>query len=446
MSMWRLVLLGAGAAPLAHAAEMHHWTSPNVPKLGKTLWLATQLECHAEGVDHLHDPVRKTAMNILRASDGTIVLAFPGGGQLINLLHSVDNNNHAKLAARGYSNAYSVVQEAFAPVNPAPARCTNCSVGRAWLSDWSSLRSKVINRTREMLAARPAPIMVVGSSMGSPIALLCASELANWGLAPAATYTFGAPRLGNRKYAAYLEMRLPNLYYFSTVGDVFNFLPPVPGFAHAGTASLWHRDSDHGKPHFVICPNASLQDQYEPCMQHRRYDEGSPEVRLGLSAGAGLADKEISFNVNDGVKNVNVRSGSSGAAASKTAPAGQDVAQVAKKTSFISLAMEMLKIDRASMAKHYPGTYLRDIETLPEKKTTCAPKPPASNSWASLEAMKRLHGPCRDPNSDIDKVQCAIDQKLLQGKLEVAAEVKASQSQPSLVSRAQAWLGSAAGR
>ena len=47
MSMWRLVLLGAGAAPLAHAAKMHHWTSPNVPKLGKTLWLATQLECHA---------------------------------------------------------------------------------------------------------------------------------------------------------------------------------------------------------------------------------------------------------------------------------------------------------------------------------------------------------------------------------------------------------------
>lgn len=68
---------------------------------------------------------------------------------------------------------------------------------------FSSALHRSWNRLEHHLEhVRDRPLFLTGHSMGGALAVLAACRLAKDGLAPTATYTFGAPRVGDRSFCA----------------------------------------------------------------------------------------------------------------------------------------------------------------------------------------------------------------------------------------------------
>jgi pimeloyl-ACP methyl ester carboxylesterase len=68
---------------------------------------------------------------------------------------------------------------------------------------FSSVLRRSWNQVEQVLAAAEGkPLFLTGHSMGGALAVLTACRLAKGGRAPMATYTFGAPRVGDRAFCA----------------------------------------------------------------------------------------------------------------------------------------------------------------------------------------------------------------------------------------------------
>lgn len=75
------------------------------------------------------------------------------------------------------------------------------------------------------------PLFIAGHSRGGAIATLAAKALKKEGIAPAAVYTFGAPRVGNATFANHYG--IDEHYRVENDRDIVPHLPPPP-FRHVG--------------------------------------------------------------------------------------------------------------------------------------------------------------------------------------------------------------------
>lgn len=82
--------------------------------------------------------------------------------------------------------------------------CSGCSVHLGFNAAYNNVSSEVRSRVKEYMAKFPgASLIVTGHSLGGALAVLCAVDLNNNVRAVDIVYTFGQPRVGNDKFAAY---------------------------------------------------------------------------------------------------------------------------------------------------------------------------------------------------------------------------------------------------
>ncbi|KAL6072124.1 Phospholipase A(1) DAD1, chloroplastic [Balamuthia mandrillaris] len=130
-----------------------------------------------------------------------------------------------------------------------------CMVHRGFFESYDSVKTQARSTVGALASTYPnARILVTGHSLGGALATLCAVDLVAYGVVTdpsrVSLYTFGAPRVGNKEFAAWA---LTGLNLFDTWrvvhgDDLVPHVPPlvVPGgetFFHIATEVWYKRDS-----------------------------------------------------------------------------------------------------------------------------------------------------------------------------------------------------------
>ena len=102
---------------------------------------------------------------------------------------------------------------------------------------WPAMREHFMIAMRE--SGPDTVVLVTGHSLGAALATLAAAELAEDGLKVSGLYTYGSPRVGDRRFARSVECWLGEDRIFRVVNnnDVVARIPPwFAGYRHVGAA------------------------------------------------------------------------------------------------------------------------------------------------------------------------------------------------------------------
>ena len=120
--------------------------------------------------------------------------------------------------------------------DPGPWRDTRVHEGFQDAFHAAALRiGEIIGRTRGS-----RDVWLTGHSLGGALAVLLAATLLESGVPVAGLYTFGAPRVGNSRFAERLNQELADAAHWRIVNenDLVPHLPPQLFFSHAGNRML----------------------------------------------------------------------------------------------------------------------------------------------------------------------------------------------------------------
>ena len=152
-----------------------------------------------------------------------------------------DDMDMAVISFRGTDNVRdweTNLRHSLIPADfPQPAANeSKARVHRGFRDAFVSVREQV---DRYLPCAEGLPIFITGHSLGGALATLGASPLSDWG--PAACYTFGAPRVGNKGFSK--SLRTP-VYRVVNPLDTVPLVPPCSqGYRHAGVRKRLRRTS-----------------------------------------------------------------------------------------------------------------------------------------------------------------------------------------------------------
>ena len=126
---------------------------------------------------------------------------------------------------------------------------------------WPRLEQALVNNTRTAWFA--------GHSLGAAMATICAGrcKVSQIRTDPRAVFTYGSPRVGNKRYVQYLNIEL---YRWVHNNDIVTRVPPRwLGYSHKGAGSLSERLRPDSPAHEVAADERSLARIY-PRTQARR--------------------------------------------------------------------------------------------------------------------------------------------------------------------------------
>lgn len=107
---------------------------------------------------------------------------------------------------------------------------------RQWTDIFPSIDREIASLLKKNKAAGlTSTLIFTGHSLGGAIATLAALEYAEKGL-PVECYTFGSPRVGNHKFCAVFEKKVPIHWRVINEKDPVPTLPFGPRFYHVGPA------------------------------------------------------------------------------------------------------------------------------------------------------------------------------------------------------------------
>lgn len=103
----------------------------------------------------------------------------------------------------------SIAPQEFVPypdrTNSSSTACDNCTVHAGFMASWESARQLIIHKVFETKAKYPDyKLTLVGHSLGGAVAALAGLEFQLRGWKPHVT-TFGEPKIGNERLAAYID-------------------------------------------------------------------------------------------------------------------------------------------------------------------------------------------------------------------------------------------------
>ena len=158
---------------------------------------------------------------------------------------------------------------------------------RAVETVYPTVRTLLRNFPREMR------IWVTGHSLGGAMASLVAHRLAADGYPVRASYTFGSPRAGDRKFRA--AYRLPN-YRFVNDNDLVPHLPLRWCYSHVGQLSLLTHDGQ------LLQEEAHWKHKQRQLIKHAKHVQRAhrvdPDPHLKLTEFDWLADHHLSGYLN----------------------------------------------------------------------------------------------------------------------------------------------------
>ena len=108
-----------------------------------------------------------------------------------------------------------------------------------------SLRNSIRNAYGAFSKASSLPLLIAGHSLGGPLVLLAAADLAAMTGGPAPDnfqiYSFAGPRLGNPAFADHFEAVFANTYQIVNLADVAPIYPPslILGYSYRSIGQEW---------------------------------------------------------------------------------------------------------------------------------------------------------------------------------------------------------------
>lgn len=151
------------------------------------------------------------------------------------------------VAFRGSTTMQDYMQDAtFIPTPYPSSSCLACFVHSGFNSAWNSVKSIVVNEVRALRSAHPTfSVVVTGHSLGGAIAPFCALALKAAGISGVKVYSYGAPRVGDQRFANFVDSQLGvnNLFRSThTTDSVPQLIPSQTGFRHHSTEYFIYAD------------------------------------------------------------------------------------------------------------------------------------------------------------------------------------------------------------
>jgi hypothetical protein len=162
----------------------------------------------------------------------------PGAGESFGTLGERASESGSRASEE--SSAKSRRRRDPLPVHAAFYRAYAAAVREGDVRRAVSRRAEVENRL---------PISIVGHSVGGALAHLAALDLATRGFDVAEVWTFGAPRVGGRRFAAAYDEAVGDVTWrVVNRGDVVADIPGFPLYHHVGAALACEREEEDGGP------------------------------------------------------------------------------------------------------------------------------------------------------------------------------------------------------
>ncbi|KAI9747235.1 MAG: hypothetical protein M1815_004486 [Lichina confinis] len=111
--------------------------------------------------------------------------------------------------------------------------CPGCALHEGFSRSAGEVRGRVVPGIRAALDANPGfNVVIAGHSLGGALATITAAEVRKAGI-PAALYTYGAPRVGNKAFADFVGAQAGGNFRVTNRNDLVPRLPPREfGYAH----------------------------------------------------------------------------------------------------------------------------------------------------------------------------------------------------------------------
>jgi len=103
--------------------------------------------------------------------------------------------------------------------------CAGCKVHHGFYRSTLRVMDKVLKTTLVLHAKYQYDVVFTGHSYGAAVTQLLAMELTSLDIYPA-VYNFGQPRIGNAKYAAFVNEKLKNVWRVTHDRDIVPHIPP----------------------------------------------------------------------------------------------------------------------------------------------------------------------------------------------------------------------------
>ena len=108
---------------------------------------------------------------------------------------------------------------------------TGAQVHQGFSEAYQSVRESVIEAVKKTPHKR---VICTGHSLGGALAVLCALDIqCNVPGKTVSCYTYGAPKVGNNKFATTCQKQIPEMFRFVNGADIVPSIPPG-AFEHAG--------------------------------------------------------------------------------------------------------------------------------------------------------------------------------------------------------------------
>lgn len=108
----------------------------------------------------------------------------------------------------------------------------NCNVHYGFYNSALGVANKTIDTIKILRLQYPTySVVVTGHSYGAAVGQLLAMELERKGI-NIKLYDYGQPRVGDAKYAAFVNAKIPEYYRTTHNRDVVPHLPPIEGFGY----------------------------------------------------------------------------------------------------------------------------------------------------------------------------------------------------------------------
>jgi len=184
---------------------------------------------------------------------------------LQGLVGYIANRKTIYVVFRGSSSALNWVEDLEIKKVPYTtfAEC-NCEIHKGFYHSALAVKDMVVysvTKLKNML--RYDTIIVTGHSYGAAVAQIIGMEFVNLGLS-CQVYNFGQPRIGDDKYAVFVNTKLTNYWRFTHNKDIVPHVPPMSGldYIHSCGEIYENEYGDLKTCSMNDCEDQTCADQY----------------------------------------------------------------------------------------------------------------------------------------------------------------------------------------
>ena len=201
-------------------------SSYNINEANITLHLSGSAYCGKENYNtmKLYEPANEFQIDTILHDITTDLQGFVG---------YIANRKTIYVVFRGSSSPLNWVEDLEIKKVPYTTFATcNCEIHKGFYNSALAVKDMVVYSVMKLnKMLRYDTIIVTGHSYGAAVSQIIGMELINLGIL-CQVYNFGQPRIGDDKYAAFVNSKLMNYWRFTHNKDIVPHVPPMTGLSY----------------------------------------------------------------------------------------------------------------------------------------------------------------------------------------------------------------------